>query len=80
MVLWNQRNNTKTLFKFGDFVLWFPKGSTSHLGKLLTFFFILLKLGFLVFKFPSSGLYFINELLHIKNLDIIILSQMKKKN
>jgi hypothetical protein len=39
MVLWNQRKNTKKWFKFGDFVLWFLKGSTSHFKKLLRFFF-----------------------------------------
>ncbi len=32
-VLWNQQKNTKILFKFGDFVLWFPKGNKSHVGK-----------------------------------------------
>ncbi len=39
MVLWNQRKNTKKWFKFGDFVLWFLKSSTSHFKKLLRFFF-----------------------------------------
>jgi hypothetical protein len=31
--LWSQQKNTKNKFKFDDFVLWFPKGSKSHLGK-----------------------------------------------
>ncbi len=31
--MWNQQKNTKKHFKFNDFVLWFPKGSKSHLGK-----------------------------------------------
>ncbi len=32
--LWNQQKNPKKLFSFGDYVLWFPKGNKSHLGKL----------------------------------------------
>ncbi len=31
--LWSQQKNTKKQFKFDDFVLWFPKGSNSHLEK-----------------------------------------------
>jgi hypothetical protein len=25
--------NTKKKFQFGDYVLWFPKGGKTHLGK-----------------------------------------------
>jgi hypothetical protein len=25
--------NPKKLFNFGDYVMWFPKGNKSHLGK-----------------------------------------------
>ncbi len=31
--LWSQRKNPKKQFNFGDYVLWFPKGDKSHLGK-----------------------------------------------
>jgi len=31
--LWNQQKNLKKQFSFGDYVLWFPKGNKSHLGK-----------------------------------------------
>ncbi len=30
---WNQQKNPEKLFSFGDYVLWFPKGNKSHLGK-----------------------------------------------
>ncbi len=33
--MWNQQKNTKKQFKFDDFVLWFPKGNKSHLGKFI---------------------------------------------
>ncbi len=31
--LWSQQKNPKKKFSFGDYVLWFPKGNKSHLGK-----------------------------------------------
>jgi hypothetical protein len=31
--LWNQQKNLEKQFSFGDYVLWFPKGNKSHLGK-----------------------------------------------
>ncbi len=31
--LWSQQKNPKKQFSFGDYVLWFPKGNKSHLGK-----------------------------------------------
>jgi hypothetical protein len=33
--LWNQHENTKKKFQFKDYVMWFPKGKKSHLGKFL---------------------------------------------
>ncbi len=30
---WNQQKNLEKQFNFGDYVLWFPKGNKSHLGK-----------------------------------------------
>jgi hypothetical protein len=32
-ILWSQPKNTKNKFQFGDYVLWFPKGENTHLGK-----------------------------------------------
>ncbi len=31
--LWSQQKNPKKQFSFGNYVLWFPKGNKSHLGK-----------------------------------------------
>ncbi len=31
--LWSQQKNIKKKFQFGDYVLWFPKGEKTHLGK-----------------------------------------------
>ncbi len=31
--LWSQQKNPEKQFNFGDYVLWFPKGNKSHLGK-----------------------------------------------
>jgi hypothetical protein len=31
----NQQKNTKNKFQIGDYVLWFPKGENTHLGKFL---------------------------------------------
>jgi hypothetical protein len=31
--LWSQQKNPEKKFSFGDYVLWFPKGNKSHLGK-----------------------------------------------
>jgi hypothetical protein len=31
--LWSQQKNLEKQFSFGDYVLWFPKGNKSHLGK-----------------------------------------------
>ncbi len=31
--LWSQQKISEKLFSFGDYVLWFPKGNKSHLGK-----------------------------------------------
>jgi hypothetical protein len=31
--MWNQHKYTKRKFKFGDYVLWYPKGEKMHLGK-----------------------------------------------
>ncbi len=31
--LWSQQKNLEKNFSFGDYVLWFPKGNKSHLGK-----------------------------------------------
>ncbi len=31
--LWNQQKNLEKQFSFGDYVLWFPKGNKSNLGK-----------------------------------------------
>jgi hypothetical protein len=31
--LWNQQKNLEKQFNFGDYVIWFPKGNKSHLGK-----------------------------------------------
>jgi hypothetical protein len=33
--LWSQPKHTKRKFQFGDYVLWFPKGENTHLGKFL---------------------------------------------
>ncbi len=33
--LWNQQKNLEKQFNFGDYVLWFPKGNKSHLGKFI---------------------------------------------
>jgi hypothetical protein len=32
--MWSQQKNTKKKFQFGDYVLWFPKGEKTHMGKL----------------------------------------------
>jgi hypothetical protein len=32
-ILWSQPKNTKNKFQFGDYVLSFPKGENTHLGK-----------------------------------------------
>jgi hypothetical protein len=31
--MWNQQKNTEKKFQFGDYVLWFPKGKKTHMGK-----------------------------------------------
>jgi hypothetical protein len=31
--LWNQQKHIKKKFQFWDYVLWFPKGENTHLGK-----------------------------------------------
>ncbi len=31
--MWSQQKNTTKKFQFGDYVMWFPKGKKSHLGK-----------------------------------------------
>jgi hypothetical protein len=31
--LWSQQKNTENKFQFKDYVLWFPKGEKTHLGK-----------------------------------------------
>jgi hypothetical protein len=31
--VWNQQKNIEKKFQFGDYVLWFPKGEKTHLGK-----------------------------------------------
>ncbi len=31
--MWSQQKNPEKKFSFGDYVLWFPKGNKSHLGK-----------------------------------------------
>ncbi len=31
--LWSQQKNLEKQFSFGDYVMWFPKGNKSHLGK-----------------------------------------------
>jgi hypothetical protein len=31
--LWNQLKNLKKQLNFGDYVMWFPIGNKSHLGK-----------------------------------------------
>jgi hypothetical protein len=31
--LWSQHKNTKKKFQFRNYVLWFPKGKKTHLGK-----------------------------------------------
>ncbi len=33
ITLWSQQKNLEKQFSFGDYVLWFPKGNKSHLGK-----------------------------------------------
>ncbi len=33
ITLWNQQKNLQKKNSFGDYVLWFPKGNKSHLGK-----------------------------------------------
>ncbi len=33
--LWSQQKNPKKQFNFGDYVLCFPKGNKSHLGKFI---------------------------------------------
>ncbi len=30
---WSQQKNLEKQFSFSDYVLWFPKGNKSHLGK-----------------------------------------------
>ncbi len=32
--LWSQQKNSEKQFSFGNYVLWFPNGNKSHLGKL----------------------------------------------
>jgi hypothetical protein len=31
--MWSQQKNIKKKFQFGDYILWFPKGKNTHLGK-----------------------------------------------
>jgi len=31
--MWSQQKHTKKKFHFGDYVLWFPKGEKTHMGK-----------------------------------------------
>ncbi len=31
--MWGQQKHLEKQLSFGDYVLWFPKGSKSHLGK-----------------------------------------------
>jgi hypothetical protein len=31
--LWNQQKNIEKKFQFGNYVLWFPKGKKTHMGK-----------------------------------------------
>ncbi len=33
--LWSQQKNPEKQFNFGDYVMWFPKGNKSHLGKFI---------------------------------------------
>ncbi len=35
ITLWNQQKNLEKQFSFGDYVLLFPKGNKSHLGKFI---------------------------------------------
>jgi hypothetical protein len=30
---WSQQKNIEKKFQFGDYVLWFPKGKKTHVGK-----------------------------------------------
>jgi len=32
--MWSQQKNTKKKFQFGNYVLWFPKGGKTHIGKI----------------------------------------------
>jgi hypothetical protein len=31
--MWSQQKNTKKKFRFGDYVVWFPKEKKTYLGK-----------------------------------------------
>ncbi len=31
--LWSQQINIEKKFQFGDYVIWFPKGAKTHMGK-----------------------------------------------
>ncbi len=31
--MWSQLKNIEKKFQFGDYVLWFPKGEKTHMGK-----------------------------------------------
>jgi hypothetical protein len=31
--MWSQQKNIEKKFEFGNYVLWFPKGEKTHLGK-----------------------------------------------
>ncbi len=33
--LWSQQKILEKQFGFGDYVVWFPKGNKSHLGKFI---------------------------------------------
>ncbi len=33
--IWSQQKNLEKQFNFGDYVMWFPKGNKSHLGKFI---------------------------------------------
>ncbi len=46
--LWSQIEKYKKKFKFGDFVLWFPKGNKSHLGKFIKKWFGLYKVHYML--------------------------------
>jgi hypothetical protein len=33
--LWSQQKNLEKQYCFGNYVMWFPKGNKSHLGKFI---------------------------------------------